>query len=744
MGNDDQELKDIFMEEATDLVASVSVTLRAWENDLHDLKKISDVKRDLHTLKGSARMVGFSTLGTLTHELETLCEAVAKNQISIDKSVFDLICFGHDQLSLMVECLKKNETPPEVTDIIEKFHAYLPTAEAVVPKKTKEQQATPIESPKNPIGHAVEIVRVRADMLEKLNSLSTESSMVRIGLEQKITVLNSGLLEMKQCVKRFEWQLNDLNIELEQNQDIRHKWFPLEQLINSLRETNVDLDNINKELFGSCTQMENDALRQARINAELQQRLTTTRLVPFESIVPRLSRIARQISSEINKKVDFKVIQSQGDMDRTVLEQLVPSLEHILRNAIDHGIESFSDRMKNKKSEVGKIEVRFVRSGSTIAIEVQDDGAGISPDIIRRKAIHLGLMKANSVVSDEEVIRYILEPGFSTREEVTEISGRGVGMDVVSTAVKEMGGNLTIRSEVGVGTKITIRFPFTISLNRILIFSMQNQLLGMLLSNVESVSSINVKALKESTVKLENKIYSLVYLGELLNAEQKQFRAPKKNTIPILLCGDVEYPTAIAVDSVLYSRDLVVQALGPQFKLRNEYVGATTLGDGRIVFVLDPHHLSMNAKALKGSLSNNDEVMATPEVSEKIKFMKPALILVVDDSMSARAVTERLLEHNHFQVITATDGIDALEKIAQTIPDLIVSDIDMRGMDGLEFAMSLQQDPQYKDIPLVMVTSRPHEHRKRIEELKIAHVLEKPYQEEEFLMLINQLLKKNR
>lgn len=742
MGNDDQELRDIFMEEATDLVASVSVTLRAWENDLHDLKKISDVKRDLHTLKGSARMVGFSMIGTLTHELETLCEALAKKKTPTDKHVFDLICLGHDQIALMIEALRKNETPLEAIDLIEKFHAYLPSAEAVVLQKTEEQKVKSTETPLNPAGHPVEIVRVRADVLEKLNSLSTENSMMRIGLEQKITLLNTGLLEIRQCVKRFEGQLNDLNIELEQNQDVRHQWLPLEQLSNSLRETNTDLENITKELLGSCTQIESDVLRQARTNAELQQRLTTTRLVPFQSIVPRLSRIARQISSELNKKVDFKVTQSEGDMDRTVLEQLVPSLEHILRNAVDHGIESVTDRLRNKKSEVGKIEVSFIRSGSNVAIEIQDDGGGISPEIIRRKAITLGLLKADDVVSDEEVVRYIMEPGFSTREVITEISGRGVGMDVVNTAVKEMGGNVTIRSDVGIGTKMIIRFPFTISLNRVLIFSMQNQLLGILLSNIESVFRIEVKALQESVVQLADRSYPLLYLGELLNAEQKQFRAPKKNTIPVLLCGDVEYPMAIAVDSVLYSRDLVVQALGPQFKLSNEYVGATTLGDGRIVFVLDPHHLSMNAKALKGSLSNNAEVMATPELSKKIKFMKPALILVVDDSMSARAVTERLLERNHFKVISAIDGIDALEKIAQTIPDLIVSDIDMRGMDGLEFAISLQRDPRYKHIPLVMVTSRHHEHRKRTEELQIAHVLAKPYQEQEFLMLINQLLEK--
>ena len=759
MANDDQELREIFMEEATDLVASISATLREWEGDLQNLNKIADLKRDLHTLKGSARMVGLPMVGTLTHEIETLCEALVKNEVPVTKEVFDLICVGQDQIAVMIEILRNNEIPAEATELIQKFHAYLPetASPSNVPKTVeKPPEKPPMNVSSNPetATKPVEVIRVKADTVEKLNNLSTENSMLRVGLEQQVLLFNTGLINVKMSIKRFGTQLNNLNSEIEQlppvpPQDRRQYNLKLllEQLSNSLKETQMDLEQSLKALADTNAKMENQILQQTKIGAELQQRLTNIRLTPFMSIVPRLSRIARQISTELNKKIEFKVTKSEGEMDRTVLEQLVPSLEHILRNAIDHGIEDPTKRLAANKSETGTIEVSFVRVGSNVSIEIKDDGGGIPPNVIRAKAINLGLLKPDVSVSDEEVIRYIMEPGFSTREVVTEISGRGVGMDVVNTAVKEMGGNLTIKSEVGVGTKMIIRFPFTISLNRVLIFNEQEQLLGILLANIDSVANVPVQILQESSATIGEKTYALFYLGALLNTEQKKFRIPKKGMLPVLLFDEAEFPMAIVIDNILYSRDLVVQALGPQFKLSNEYVGATTLGDGRVVFILDTYRLSMQAKALRESQKIMAAVTASPENdaytdTSPLKFLESELILVVDDSISARTMTKQLLERNQFRVVTATDGMDALEIMEREIPDLIVSDIDMPRMDGLELVSSLKQDPRCKDIPIIMVTSRTGEHLESVNQLGIEHLLAKPYDENELLTLINKMLEK--
>lgn len=753
MASADQELREIFLEEATDLVSSISHTLQAWENDLQNLQKISDLKRDLHTLKGSARMVGLPMVSTLTHELESLCEALSKHQVPVDKSVFELIGLGQDQILSMLETLKQNKTPVEALDLIEKFHAYLPKSE-IVEQLVEQKKEGSLDIVQVVGRKANEMIRVRTDVLEKLNSLSTENSMARIGIEQQLSLLNAELFTMKQNIKRLENQLNSLDLEIERthsllgSSDKNTVRSSMGQLNNSLKETHLDLEESTKVLLDACSKMETQILQQSRILTELQQRLTNTRLTPFESIVPRLSRIVRQISSELEKKVDFKITKSQGEMDRTVLEQLLPSLEHILRNAIDHGIESVEERLKYKKTEVGNIKLCFVRTGSNVSIEISDDGAGIQPDVIRRKAIQLGFLKSEEVVNDEEVIRYIMEPGFSTREVVTEISGRGVGMDVVNTAVKELGGNITIRSVVGMGTKMTIRFPFTISLNRILLFSVQNQVLGILLANIANVFTISSEALKKSVITLGEKNYPIVYLGALLHAEQKKMRIPKKTTFPVLLCDNSEYPVAIIIDNILYSRDLVVQALGPQFKLSNEFVGATTLGDGRIVFILDTYRLSMNIKALREDehISENSfgdtEYPITLE-QHAVTLVESELILVVDDSVSARTATKQLLAQQHFRVRLATDGLDALEKIEYELPALVISDIDMPRMNGLEFVKLLKEDVRYQEIPVIIVTSRTEEHLENLKLLGITHVLTKPYQSNELLELVERLLEEN-
>lgn len=756
MANSDQELRDVFLEEATDLLDSISKTLREWENNLSNIQKITDLKRDLHTLKGSARMVNFATVGTLTHELETFSDALIANKIPVDKDVFELICLAQDHIAVMIEDLKNNYKPSDPSHVIEKFHAYLPeNGKSSIPLNVKtepfvtEEHLVPELSKVKP----VEIVRIKSNVIEKLNGLSTESNMARVALEQQLTMAMEGLMAMKQTVSRLETQINNLILEVDQlslepGKTEKIQKLLLEQLIHGLKETYTDLDRSTRELLDFSSKMETQILQQARIASELQQRLTNTRLTPFESIVPRLSRIARQIAAELHKEIDFKVIQSQGEMDRTVLEQLIPSLEHILRNAIDHGIEEASERLKQHKPLVGKIEVRFVRMGSNVSIEVRDDGAGIRPEKIRNKAIELNLLKPHEVVSDEEVMHYIMEPGFSTRDVVTEISGRGVGMDVVNTTVKEMGGNLTIHSEVGVGTKMTIRFPFTISLNRVLLFSVQDQLLGMLLANISNVVSIAVSQLQEPILLWNEKTYPLFYLDVLLHTEQKKFRIPKKGTFPVILLDNLEYPLAIVLDNVLYSRDLVVQALGPQFKLSNDYVGATTLGDGRVVFILDTYRLSMHAKTLREKESLLEESlgsMVKDHVLEKhVQFVESTLILVVDDSLSARAVTQQLLERNQFQVFTASDGLQALEKMEKELPGLIISDIDMPRMDGLEFVRSLQSDIRFQQIPLIMISSRTGEYLKKVKALGIKYVLTKPYSETELLNLVNLLLEKEK
>lgn len=765
--NKDQALLDIFIEEATDLVAALSHTVRQWESNLQDLSKIADLKRDLHTLKGSARMVGQMNVGALAHTMETLVEALEKGALTIDRKVFDLVHQGEDRLELMVEMLKNKETPPAPDDLYQKFNQVIPSqARAAATAKPAAEEAAPVlsEAERKDVASQVasqtEMVRIRLGLLEKLNSLSTENSMIRVGLEQHIVNLGSYISEIKQEARRLEGQLGNLSSEIqnyvsngeffypkmssqrtvEEHEKEQERYVTLDQMGNVIKETTFDLVNILKNISDTQAMMESLVLNQARVSTELQHRLSDTRLTPFESIVPRLGRIARQVSTELNKEVDFKVIKSEGEMDRTVLERLIPSLEHILRNAIDHGIESPAERRKLGKPEVGKVEVKFSRTSSLASIEVTDDGAGINPDNIRKKAIQLKLLPKNAAISNEEVLKYILEPGFSTRESVTEISGRGVGMDVVNTAVKELGGNLSIVSEPGKGTTITVRFPFTASLNRILMFNLQDQIFGLLLTHIETVISIGFEDLqaalnqKKPMVQHGGKAYYLFYLGELMGAENKSVKISKKKSFSLVLISTTQIPMAILIDNLLYSRELIVQSLGAQFKLTNECSGATLLGDGRVVLILDPFTLALKAKTLMEHGKVNLQIVSekAPAVSGK------AWVMVVDDSMSVRAVTKRMLESHNYRVILAKDGVDAIHHLEGQIPDVILLDLDMPRMDGFEFASTIRADARYQSIPIIVVSSRASKIQQvRAEELKLNGFIKKPYPESELLAILD-------
>jgi chemosensory pili system protein ChpA (sensor histidine kinase/response regulator) len=767
MGDQDSELLEIFLEEAADLIGSLSTILGDWGNDLNNLSKIADLKRDLHTLKGSARMMGQASVGTLAHEMETLSEALVKGQIPVERTVFDQIVLGMDHISIMIEAIRKKESPPAPDRILKGFHELLSTDEknpvatppSSDPEGTKAERPLVTETAKT--GNTVaEVIRIRTTLVELLNTLSTENNMVRVGFEQHIVNFGCYVQELKHEFKRLDGQLNNLSSEIqnfigsrELQARIEGMSDPLAQEIEQLsslyqmssviKETTTDVASTLKGLNETHGMMGSLLLNQTRIGTELQHRLSDTRLVPFESIVPRLSRIARQVAMELKKQVDFKVMKSEGEMDRTVLEHLVPSLEHILRNALDHGIESIEERRRLGKPEKGKIEINFTRKGSVAEIEVKDDGAGINTHAVRKKAITVGLLAPDAIVSDEEVVRFIMEPGFSTREAVTEVSGRGVGMDVVNTAIKKMGGSLSILSESGIGSRMIIRFPFTTSLNRVLLFKIRHETFGVLLNSIEGVAGMPVETMEQllknkvSIFKNGGKSYHLHYLGSLLESQKQTLHLKKKQMVSVILVPSAEYPLALIVDSILYSRELLVQSLGTQFKLTNDYSGATLLGNGHAILIVDTNTLCTKAKVLK---AEEKEVL---EISKgrPIEALGKGLVMIIDDSISARSVTKRLLEHHHYRVMTAKDGLDGLQQLEVQIPDILLVDIDMPRMNGFEFASTVREDEKYKHIPIIVLTALASSvRRKQAKEMKLDAFIEKPFEEPQLLLTIQSLL----
>jgi chemosensory pili system protein ChpA (sensor histidine kinase/response regulator) len=476
-------------------------------------------------------------------------------------------------------------------------------------------------------------------------------------------------------------------------------------------------------------------VQQARVTAELQDGLMRTRMVPFQRHVPRFTRLVRQAAQEAGKRAELAVEGASGELDRQVLDKMLPPFEHMLRNAIVHGLEKPEERQAAGKPATGRITIRLHREGTEMVIDVADDGAGLDVDAIRRKAYEKELLSPDSKVSDDEIMQLILMPGFSTARKVTQTAGRGVGMDVVANEVKQLGGSLQISSVTGQGTNFTIRLPFTLAITQALIVRTGDEVYALPLPTVEGVARIartdleNMLSQSDPSYEYGEQTYHFRHLGMYLGGQAAQL--PEDEAfIPVILVRAGENSAALLADEMIASQEIVVKSVGPQLASIRGISGATILGDGRIVLILD-----VNALVRSGA----------PVIELKSTVPTPAddrpLAMVVDDSITVRRVMERFLGRNGMRVVTAKDGIDAISVLQDAKPDVILLDIEMPNMDGYEFAKHVRNDERVSAVPIIMITSRVGDkHRARAIEIGVNDYLGKPYQDEQLLDAIRRLL----
>ena len=595
-----------------------------------------------------------------------------------------------------------------------------------------------------------EFARVDADLLEDLLNAAGEISIYHSRLNQQVSTFEFHVEELEQTVARLRAQLRKLEIETEaqimhghQDTLVARDFDPLEldrysnmqQLSRALAESANDLVSLKDLLKSVTTEAEGLLVQQSRVTAELQDGLMRTRMVPFERHVPRLTRLVRQAAQEAGKRAELAVEGASGELDRQVLDKMLPPFEHMLRNAIVHGIESSAARQKAGKPAVGRITIRLHREGAEMVIDVSDDGAGLDVESIRRKAYELDLLKPESKVSDEEIMDLVLTPGFSTASSVTQSAGRGVGMDVVANEVKKLGGSLRISSVTGQGTNFTVRLPFTLAITQALIVRTGEEVYALPLPTVEGVARIpraeleNLLSQSEPSYQYGEQTYKFRHLGMYLGGQAAKL-PEEEASVPVILVHAGEYSAALLVDEMLASREIVVKAVGPQLASIRGISGATILGDGRIILILDIHALVRTGAPVV------EIRKAAPTPSDD----RP-LALVVDDSITVRRVTERFLHRHGLRVETAKDGLDAISVMQDHKPDVILLDIEMPRMDGYEFASHVRNDPRVADVPIIMITSRVGDkHRARAIELGVNDYLGKPYQDSQLLDAIRRQL----
>jgi chemosensory pili system protein ChpA (sensor histidine kinase/response regulator) len=596
-----------------------------------------------------------------------------------------------------------------------------------------------------------EMARVDADLLDIMLNNAGEVSIFRSRLDQQVNSIDFNLAELARTVTRLKEQLRGLEIETEAQVMNRHqdeeprrddfdpleldRYSTLQQFARALAETSGDVASIQGLLETLTREAQNLLTQQARVITELQNSLMRTRMVPFQRHVQRLTRLVRQAANDTGKKAELVVQGAAAELDRQMLERMVPPLEHMLRNAVVHGIETPDKRAALGKPEVGRISVSLERDGAEVVIVVSDDGGGINVKLIREKAIALGLADSGAKLTDEQAMQLILEPGFSTAGHLTQAAGRGVGMDVVATEVKKLGGGLFIDSSLGKGSRFTIRLPFTLAISQALIVRVAEEVYALPLATVEGVvrlpRNIVMRQLTKDAPLFEygNQKYKFQQLGVFVGLGPT--RLPETDvSMPVVLIRAGEHSTALVTDELVGSREIVVKSLGPQVSGIRGIAGATILGDGRIVIILD-----------MGSLVRSEWRSRTAEPSVLDQRDRRTFALVVDDSITVRRVTQRLLERNGMRVLTAKDGVDAVSLLQENMPDIILLDIEMPRMDGYEVAAHVRNDTRLKHIPIVMITSRVSEkHRARAIEIGVDDYLGKPYQESQLLDAIEPLV----
>ncbi len=802
----DNELLEIFLEEGTEILDASEVTLQNWIRDQENKELVTQLQREIHTLKGGARMADAKEMGDLSHSLETLVIAVVEGRVSVSKDLFDLMQTAHDRLLVMLERLRENAGIDPAEDLIAEIEAVMsgrsletdvadraqPEAEQEIASEPAEVSPEPAEAPAMEPPPEIEAegtgveetdatvtelypeapeterraapriqheqVRVRADLLDGLVNFAGEVSIYRSRIEQQVGAFKYNLTEMEQTVARLREQLRRFEIETEAQIMYRFEqsgetpvedFDPLEldrfshmqQLSRALVESVSDLVSIQSLLENQTRETETLLLQQSRVNTELQEGLMRTRMVPFSVQLPRMRRLVRQVRGELGKEVELRVRGAEGELDRTVLDRVMPPLEHMLRNAIDHGIEAPDVRRAAGKPEGGNIAIDVSREGTEIVLRVQDDGSGIDLDAVRNKAIERGLLKPESDLTDKEVLQFIVESGFSTAEKVTQISGRGVGMDVVHSEIKQLGGSLQIDTQMGNGSTFIVRLPLTLSVNKALLVHVGEEIYAVPLSSIEGVVRVTHEELERYYAALEprheyaGRSYRFMHLGTVLGTCQPMPPGPG-GKLPVMLVRAGDHRVALQVEGLMGSREIVVKSVGPQISTVRGISGATILGDGRVALILDVGSLVLMDVAQHGVVMEETVVHEEALVEER-----PPTVMVVDDSITVRKVTSRLLERNNMHVVTAKDGVDAVAVLHEQTPDLFLLDIEMPRMDGYELATHIRNDDRLKSIPIVMITSRTgQKHRQRAEDIGVNRYLGKPYQESELLATIEELL----
>jgi chemosensory pili system protein ChpA (sensor histidine kinase/response regulator) len=766
----DEQLLPIFLEEALDLNRNITTQLRAWRVNPADGDVARTLSRLLHTLKGSARMVGAMNLGEITHAIESRVEE-AQRTGSAPLELIEEIDNAFDAITQVIDRLQHGEAldlpaavpePTELTEVAVEPVVAPPVAEPTVSPRTvadrrRDRRSADESDTETLAQHAM--LRVRADLIDRLVNEAGELSIARARIEGEMRGLKESLLDLTENVIRLRRQLRDIEIQAESQMQSRtaltdehHAGFdPLEfdrftrfqELTRMMAESVNDVATVQQNLLKNLDDANAAILAQARLNREVQQELMSVRMVPFSSVADRLYRIVRQTAKELGKRANLEIHGGQVEIDRSVLDKIGAPLEHLLRNAVAHGLEERDVRVARGKPEIGEIALTLTQEGNEIILNFSDDGAGLDFDRIRARGVASGLIAGDDAGDSTHLVDLIFTPGFSTASELSQVAGRGIGMDVVKTEVSSLGGRIEVVSTPGQGTSFRLYIPLTLAVTQALLVrtgSRQYAIPSVMIEQVLDLKEAALTRIRESgAAEWMGNHYPFHFLPQLLGDTQALPEMRRKYWVLLLRSGSKRI--AVQVDELKGNQEVVVKNIGPQLARVVGIDGATVLGNGQVVLILNPVALTRRAPTV--AFAAPVPTLQVPAANEATSSLPT--VMVVDDSLTVRKITGRLLAREGYQVITAKDGVDALEQLLDVVPDVMLVDIEMPRMDGFDLTRNIRADARLKGIPIIMITSRTADkHRHYAFEIGVNQYLGKPYQEEELLRFVADYVKQRR
>jgi len=746
--DDIEEILEDFLVEAFELIEQLDQDLVELDSRPEDLELLNSIFRVAHTIKGSSSFLSFDILTKLTHHMEDVLNKARKGELKLNEDIMDVVLESIDMMKTLLHCIRDNGNDTaigmDLADIITRLEAVSEGKE--IPEgseEVEEVEAPKAEEASEPASEEdyanMSDDEVEAEIERLLSEKKAEAKKKRAAKEAKEPTKSTASTSdkpVKSAAAAPPAKKQSSTLE----QTIRVEVSRLDHLMNLIGELVLGknrllkiYDDVEERYEGEKFLEELNQVVSAisLVTTDLQIAVMKTRMLPIAKVFNKFPRMVRDLSRELGKGIELKISGEETELDKSIVEEIGDPLVHIIRNSCDHGIEDGATREKWGKGKAGLIELKAYNEGNSIVIEITDDGKGLDADLLRSKAMERGMISEQEAdsMSDKEAFALIFKPAFSMAAKVTNVSGRGVGMDVVKTNIEKLNGIIEIDSEVGKGTAIKMKIPLTLAIIQALLVGAQEEYYAIPLASVSETVRISLDEIYtvegRNVLRLRDEVLSLVRLSDIFGV--KQVYEPGEHTYVVVI-GLAESKLGIIVDTLVGQEETVIKSMGDYLQGINGIAGATIRGDGGVTLIVDIASLMDMAKGLKvnirESMQAKNKTKSAPE---------DYTVLIVDDSKMDRTIMKKSMEPIGLKTIEASNGQEALSmlKSGEHDIDVMLIDIEMPRMDGYTLATEIRKYSRYKNLPLIAVTSRTSKaDRLRGVESGMTEYITKPYSPE--------------